>query len=348
MESPDATPRIYPSIRQSFSILGIVILMAVACGPIVKISVWVGDEAAMAVYYTSAFGLSFYIAHSLRKRHQLSSRYHFTMTSWWLVIPLYFGTVALLAGLISPVAASIPMPESAKEVMRTLVSQTGVFAFLVFVLIAPLLEELIFRGIILDGLLRRYSPLTSILVSSVIFGLAHLNPWQFVTAFFLGCFMGWVYLRSGSLAGCVLIHMSANFSGYLLRLLLAFSGGASKDARIILPRAGTMLSWSQCRCRCYRWSYARGPRFSWLDLDASWSRDSRPGLLRWPVGSPCAGMPLPIPRWEPLLTPHLIIDRPYSIWALKDHLGPRIHHYGRVHIATQDLQLPRIRVYTYN
>ena len=105
-----------------------------------------------------------------------------------------------------------------------LVSQTGVFAFLVFVLVAPLLEELIFRGVILDGLLRRYSPLTSILVSSVIFGLAHLNPWQFVTAFVLGCFMGWVYLRSGSLAGCVLIHMSANFSGYLLRLLLAFTG----------------------------------------------------------------------------------------------------------------------------
>lgn len=224
MDTRDATPQIYPSIRQSFSILWIVILMAVACGPIMEIRVWVGDEAAMAIYYTSAFGLSFYIAHSLRKRHQLSSKYNFTMTSWWLLIPLYFGTVALLVGLASPVAASIPMPESAQEVMRTLVSQTGVFAFLEFVLIAPLLEELIFRGVILDGLLRRYSPLKSILVSSVIFGLAHLNPWQFVTGFVLGCFMGWVYLRSGSLAGCVLIHMSANFSGYLLRLLLAFTG----------------------------------------------------------------------------------------------------------------------------
>jgi uncharacterized protein len=159
------------------------------------------------------------------------------MTSWWLVIPLYFGTVALLAGLVTPVVATIPMPESVKEVWRTLVSQTGVFAFLVFVLIAPLLEELIFRGVILDGLLRRYSPLTSILVSSVIFGLAHLNPWQFVTGFVLGCFMGWVYLRSGSLAGCVLIHMSANSTGYLLRLLLAFTGESFEQSGT--PGAGS-------------------------------------------------------------------------------------------------------------
>lgn len=219
-------PRVYPSIRQSFSILGVVILMAVACAPIVGIKVWVGDEAATAVYYTSAFGLSFFIAHSLRKRHQLVSRYNFSMTSWRLVVPLYFGTLTLLVGVIGPLTALIPMPESIEKLMRVTVGQTGVFAFLLFVVIAPLMEELIFRGVMLDGLLRRYRPVTAILVSSVIFGLAHLNPWQFVTAFVLGCFMGWVYLRSGSLAGCVLIHMSANFSGYLLRLYFALNAEA--------------------------------------------------------------------------------------------------------------------------
>jgi membrane protease YdiL (CAAX protease family) len=241
MNGSVATPQVYPSIRQSFSILGVVVLMAVACAPIELIRVWVGDEAATLVYYTSAFGLSFYIAHSLRKKNQLVSQYNFTMTSWRLTIPLYFGTLALLVGVIGPLAALIPMPESFERAMLARAGQTGAFAFLLFVVIAPLLEELIFRGVILDGLLRRYGPLTAILVSSVIFGLAHLNPWQFVTAFVLGCFMGWVYLRSGSLAGCVLIHMSANFSGYLLRLLLAFGGETFEKSGTPGVGGGTVL-----------------------------------------------------------------------------------------------------------
>jgi hypothetical protein len=76
--------------------------------------------------------------------------------------------------------------------------------------------------IMLDGLLKRYKPVTSIIISSLLFGFVHLNPWQFVTGFVFGSFLGWVYFRSGSIAACILIHMSANFSGYLCRLFGVF------------------------------------------------------------------------------------------------------------------------------
>lgn len=45
------------------------------------------------------------------------------------------------------------------------------------VIAAPVLEELIFRGMMLEGLLKKYSPVTSIIISSILFGVAHLNPW---------------------------------------------------------------------------------------------------------------------------------------------------------------------------
>lgn len=73
---------------------------------------------------------------------------------------------------------------------------------------------------ILDGLLRKYSAQTAILVSSLLFGLIHMNPTQFVTGTILGAFAGWVYFRSRSLLACILIHMAANGAGYLTRLSL--------------------------------------------------------------------------------------------------------------------------------
>lgn len=186
------SPQVYPTIRQSWSIAGIVILMAVAFSPVVMLREWIGDEAAALFYYLSAFGTSFYILHATRRRRQGSSGYDLRIASWRLLPPLILGTVGLLFGVISPISSLIPMPESIKAVLRSALGDTGPFTFVCFVVAAPVLEELIFRGIMLDGLLRRYGSLKSILISSFMFGLVHLNPWQFVTGFVLGCFMGWV------------------------------------------------------------------------------------------------------------------------------------------------------------
>jgi membrane protease YdiL (CAAX protease family) len=221
MAGLDESPQIYPSIRQSWAILGIVILLAIAFSPLMILKIWIGDEAATMVYYITAFGLAFLIVHSIRKRRQGSSSYRFSLGSWRLVFPLSLGSVALLFGVISPIAGLIPMHGTINKAMHSLAAQKGVLTFIYFVIAAPLLEELIFRGIMLDGLLKRYKPVTAILVSSSLFGLAHLNPWQFVTGFLLGGFMGWVYLRSHSVGACIVMHMSANFSGYLVRLLVA-------------------------------------------------------------------------------------------------------------------------------
>lgn len=88
------------------------------------------------------------------------------------------------------------------------------------VIAAPILEELIFRGIILDGLLKKYSPLKSILVSSFLFGMVHLNPWQFIAGLLIGIFCGWVYYRTRSLLACIIIHFAANLSGFSVRFFI--------------------------------------------------------------------------------------------------------------------------------
>jgi membrane protease YdiL (CAAX protease family) len=88
------------------------------------------------------------------------------------------------------------------------------------VIAAPILEELIFRGIVLDGFLKQYSPMKSILISSTLFGLVHLNPWQFITAFFIGIFAGWIYYRTRSLSLAILVHASTNSCAFIARHLI--------------------------------------------------------------------------------------------------------------------------------
>ena len=98
-------------------------------------------------------------------------------------------------------------------------TQTSIYSFLMLVIAAPVFEEFIFRGIMLDGLLKKYTPITAILLSSFLFGFVHLNPWQFVTGMIIGIFSGWVYYRSKSLTYSILIHAVVNLSGFILRLL---------------------------------------------------------------------------------------------------------------------------------
>ena len=67
------------------------------------------------------------------------------------------------------------------------------------VVIAPITEEILFRGIILRGLLGRWNEWAAIFVSAALFALMHFNPAQAPIAFALGTVLGWVYVRTRSI-----------------------------------------------------------------------------------------------------------------------------------------------------
>jgi hypothetical protein len=86
----------------------------------------------------------------------------------------------------------------------------GIVPVLFAVVIAPVLEEMLFRGVILRGFLRRYSRTFAILWSAALFGIAHLNLYQMATALTLGIVSGWLYERCRSLWPCILLHACYN------------------------------------------------------------------------------------------------------------------------------------------
>ena len=79
------------------------------------------------------------------------------------------------------------------------------FAFTAVVL-APLFEETIFRGVLLPVAARELGALWGIVLSALVFAVAHLSLGELPPLFMLGLGLGWLRWRNGSLGSCVLMH----------------------------------------------------------------------------------------------------------------------------------------------
>ncbi len=122
------------------------------------------------------------------------------------------GADVLLSEADNLFRAIFPAPQFLIEAYRQVFTSQGNLVERIFllVIVAPVTEELFFRGIVLRGLLSRHRPFVAIGLSSLLFGLVHLNPWQFISAFWLGVALGWFYLRTGSINICILGHAVSN------------------------------------------------------------------------------------------------------------------------------------------
>lgn len=97
--------------------------------------------------------------------------------------------------------------------------QYKVAGFITICILAPILEEILFRGILLRGLLQNgTSPIIAIVLSSVLFGAAHMNPWQFFGAGILGAIFGFIYFRTRALWICIFLHALNNTVSFMYML----------------------------------------------------------------------------------------------------------------------------------
>src|SRR5215216_1671391 len=87
--------------------------------------------------------------------------------------------------------------------------------FLVGAILAPLVEEIFFRGFLFQGLRARYGWVSGMLISSGIFAVAHLDPVSLIPTFILGSLLAYLYHRSNSVWPGVILHMAVNTFGLI-------------------------------------------------------------------------------------------------------------------------------------
>lgn len=127
---------------------------------------------------------------------------------------------AMAAGLYLPaMRMSDFMPELPNTVLRQMTMiMSDDLGYLVIGILAPVAEEMAFRGGILRLLLKRWPKRAwaGIAVSALLFALVHGNPAQMPYAFLAGGLLGWMYLRTGSIAPTIAFHWVNNTIGYLM------------------------------------------------------------------------------------------------------------------------------------
>lgn len=95
----------------------------------------------------------------------------------------------------------------------------GVVGVLAVAAAAPIVEEVIFRGLIMTRLSRAMPGWLAVVLSAVIFGACHGDPVWFGYAFPLGLFFGFLDMRAGSIWPSILAHMAFNSIGQVLDLV---------------------------------------------------------------------------------------------------------------------------------
>lgn len=92
-------------------------------------------------------------------------------------------------------------------------------SFLMTVVIAPIMEELMFRKILIDRTVR-YGQGISIVLSGILFGLTHGNFYQFFYACGLGAIFAYIYVKTGRLSYAIVFHMIINFLGGIVPMFM--------------------------------------------------------------------------------------------------------------------------------
>lgn len=121
---------------------------------------------------------------------------------------------------LDPIFESI-FPTSKENYQQTIQSiiSSPIVSLIDFCIFAPILEELLMRGFILNGLSVNYGIIVALLISSILFALLHFNIAQIIPSFICGIILGLIYLYTGSILSCIFAHMGYNLISYIMIIL---------------------------------------------------------------------------------------------------------------------------------
>ncbi len=122
--------------------------------------------------------------------------------------------------------------------ISSLVSTGLVISFLIPVVIGPILEELIFRKLLIDRI-RRFGEWNAVLFSALAFGLFHMNLPQFCYAASVGLMLGYVYVKTGRILYTIIMHILLNGTSSLI--VLASAGGSARTSVVLLSAAAILI-----------------------------------------------------------------------------------------------------------
>ena len=123
--------------------------------------------------------------------------------------------------VLSMVIGYFPWPQGWMEAYmeNSSIIDGSLMSWLMAVVMAPVLEEIVFRGLVYTRLKKGMPAIAAAIVASLAFGLCHTGIIWVIYATALGLVMTWVFEKYQSLAASILFHFSFNLMGQILSMI---------------------------------------------------------------------------------------------------------------------------------
>lgn len=227
--------QLYPNWVDILAIVGIIIVSQLAGG---LVSILLRNVAALDPALVTALGyfvqmtLAIVFVLLQRKGRNINTNVIKLGASHVNAPLILWGVVLIFATgmVIEPLLALFPA-----EYMQMLDQGIGSGGWAIFmtVLLAPVMEEVLFRGLIQGSIEERDGAVKAIFIAALIFGLVHFIPQQAINAFFVGIILGYIYYRTRSLLTVMLLHALNNGIAYLQMELLGGAAGGFTTRELI-------------------------------------------------------------------------------------------------------------------
>ncbi len=207
----------YPNIKQSFGIFGIYLA---ATFLMAMITMSAAHQPAFVFVNMLAINVITIMVALKFKSAEMSFLFDGQKEFKWIYLPILAIIDLAFILIMDPIISLVPMPEFLVKIFEESI-KINVWGYLSVGILAPVTEELLFRKVMLPGLVKNYGVKKGIIWSAAFFAIFHMNPWQGVSAFLIGIFLAWVYLRTENIWLCIFLHWFNNTLGFLM---LALSG----------------------------------------------------------------------------------------------------------------------------
>jgi uncharacterized protein len=258
------TPRSYqfPNLLEAFFVVVVMFLLEYVTTSVITT---LCRDSGLQVYHIAsigrvlACGLVFTVLLNCTGR-SYGELIHASRASRRLTLGIYLMPILLIAPallladcvLMWFVDLAFALPTSDWTVYNSpLAGRLGVIALVC--VIAPVVEEMLFRGVFLHSFLKQYPRNAAIVHSAGVFGMAHMNVHQFMLAFLIGLLLGKLYERTASLLPCILVHACLNTAVTILGFMHAndatpysisnFARDWSPQAMLLAITSGCIGSW---------------------------------------------------------------------------------------------------------
>lgn len=172
-------------------------------------------DLKITLNFTLSFLCTFLVIYLVNKKRGVSVKFSFRVKNYKMLFLSSLVVVTYVLGISTPIYKSflLPLFNGAGEEL------TNPFNNLPFtistIILAPVLEEILFRGLFLKGFLLKYSAKKAIIVSTILFAVIHLLPSQIINALLLGLFFGFIYYKTKSIGYTIVLHFLANLTSFV-------------------------------------------------------------------------------------------------------------------------------------